>query len=411
MRSHRRPLFGCSLVLFLVASAPGPIRAESSPNLLRGDTSFETGSPGGYFRIGFFEDDYRFRAAGKGIEAAWDGETAVHGKKSLRIAAESGRPGLLFPVEIPQEDPPQDATLTASVYVRGGETGGTARLALLDGRGTLLTEHSQELHPYWQRLNATWTDVSPGSVAIVAEPADGGPVWIDAVQLERGERSSTYRMKFPLTYGVRIPQDETPCATSPLRLTAHVFNDTEYIAVCRIVGDLRPAESGDDVEPVARAEARLGLPPRSGKDATLDFGSVPAGSYLVVVNRAEGPREEEARLPVEIGPGPGLEVVCRIAAAPKNGEIVVTIRNVSGEERICRTNVWLGPSPLVVEPVRTEIPAGERREVRFPIPERGSRAADQYRIRVETALGAVETRIPVAAAPASAEPAEPGTEE
>ena len=107
------------VVLGLLAGVAG---AEPA-NVLRGDASFESGSPGGHFTIGTVDADGLFREADSASAeaASFDRSTGVHGTSSIRLDVRPGKPAAL------RFEAPKAVALpcTASAYVRGGKAAET----------------------------------------------------------------------------------------------------------------------------------------------------------------------------------------------------------------------------------------------------------------------------------------------
>lgn len=393
---------------FLVSAA-----AAQTANVLRGDTSFESGSTGGHFVIGTLDADGRFVAPDPASPAAasFDRSTGVHGASSMRLDVGPGRPAAIRFLA------PKAVALpcTASLYIRGGKGAATVRLAVADDAAGVAATAEIQPPNYWRRLVATVAapDAPDGEdskdptaqpiVTVIAEAGQEAAVWIDAVQLEEGGEATSFAMAFPLTYGIRLSDDDPPVATAPLRLTGHVVNDTEYIAVCRVVARLYPLTAGRPAaQAVAEAEARVGMAPRQGKDALLEFGPIAAGTYVAAINRADGPLEEEARLPLTVGDGPPLRLEGGVMEDDP-ARVSVTVFNQGGDPVHGKLNVWLGPRPVRLDPVPIRLDAGESAVREFELP--GSYDEQEARLRVETGQGAVEIAVPVPAADAAADPA------
>jgi len=175
-------------------------------------------------------DCWREKEAEGGLAAEWttdrgyetfhqkwrlDETTARHGKRSLRLRAPLALCGV--PATVPTGTP-----IVASAYLRAEQDGVPAVLGLthLEMRKPLLTREVT-LTSQWQRCSVAVDRLERSGLRFFVIPKGEGSVWVDAVQLEKGQTPAAYAPS-PLDEGFRapfFPPQAPPVRTAPPTLT------------------------------------------------------------------------------------------------------------------------------------------------------------------------------------------------
>jgi hypothetical protein len=181
------------------------------------------------------------------LEGALDGVEAQHGRASLKIAlTPTTLPVFYFDYYDPVRQPvrrvmaanqgwfhvrPGEA-LTLSAYLRADAEGVAAQLAANEAPSRLLRKQVT-VGREWKRQEFTFTPTQPFLFIAVgldleASKRDAAILWLDAVQLERGNHATAYEPRQPVESFIEAAQTGnvfTNAATG-FGLTLRAFNDT-----------------------------------------------------------------------------------------------------------------------------------------------------------------------------------------
>jgi len=221
------------------------------------------------------------------LEGEPDGAVAQHGRYSLKIALTSKTlPVFFFDYYDPVRQPVRlvmaanqgwfrvnpGEKLTLSAFLRADAEGVAAQLAANEAPSHLLRKQVT-VGKEWQRHEFTFTPTQPFlfiaiGLDLEASGRDAATLWLDAVQLERGDHATAYEPRQPVE-----PFIETGAmgniftnAANGLALKVNAFNDTDRTQVVRAKLQVRDffdrvvvaEERGFDVP--ARRRASLTIP-------------------------------------------------------------------------------------------------------------------------------------------------------
>lgn len=177
-------------------------------NLIPGDSSFE---------LGFLANTFVAHQSFDGSTAMKiDSTKAAHGKQSLRL--EFRREGdLVFGKHVPTE---VGQTYTFSLYAKGERGGERAQLMLMHRGWRHVPRKVITLTDEWKRFSLTVEARTSGYALAFLWLGEEGLgniwgdkrrpigekhlIWVDAYQLERGDRPTPYKNKEPISVGVHI---------------------------------------------------------------------------------------------------------------------------------------------------------------------------------------------------------------
>ena len=219
------------------------IATEGFKNLVP-NSSFECGTAnwGGftYGLSGWAGNLYR-------LEGELDATTSQHGKHSLRISlSPKTEPVRYFDYFQPAREPIRrvlaanegwikvkpGVQLTLSAYLRGDTPGLVAQMIANEAPGHLL-HHSVVVTAKWARYEFTFTPAASFLFIGVGLDLDeskreSGTLWLDAVQLEQGERASDYAPRAPVESFIETGVEGNIFTNLDrgASLTIRAFNDT-----------------------------------------------------------------------------------------------------------------------------------------------------------------------------------------
>ena len=181
------------------------------------------------------------------LEGESDGAVAQHGRHSLRIAlTPSTLPVFFFDYYDPVRQPVRRVLaanqgwfrvmpgekLTLSAFLRADAEGVAAQLAANEAPSHLLRKQVT-VGKEWQRCEFTFTPTQPFLFIAVgldleASKRDAATLWLDAVQLERGDHATAYEPRQPLESFIEtsVPGNIFTNPVKGLALTLCAFNDT-----------------------------------------------------------------------------------------------------------------------------------------------------------------------------------------
>lgn len=269
------------------------------------NSSFECGTAG----WGSYAPDLRwwmgnvFRLIGE-----LDDKTAVHGKFSLRVSLdESDLPTFYFdwfdPIRQPVRSlvtahhgwvsvaPAQPYTL--SVFMKANRNGVVGILFVRQSDGRSLRK-DVSLTTQWQRYSFTFTPQADfvwvgAGLDLAASKVDSATVWLDAIQLERGNQPSEYRPRCPVEVAASTDALGNIFVTEKTKpsiaLKLHAFADGKRsgrqearrkLAVTVVVRDFFDAE-------VLKQKVGLDIPVGSGVTKTVNLPVGKFGFYRIQV--------------------------------------------------------------------------------------------------------------------------------
>src|ERR1017187_10070239 len=240
------------------------------------NSSFECGTA----NWGSFTYGLRARAGNLSrLEGESDGAVAQHGWHSLRIALTPATPPVFFfdyydPVRQPvrrvlaanqgwfRVNPGEKLTLSA--YLRADADGGIAQLAANEAPSHMLRKQVM-VGKEWRRCEFTFTPTQTFLFIAVgldleASKRDAATLWLDAVQLERGDHATAYEPRQPLESFIEtsVPGNIFANPAAGLAVPLRAFNNTEREQAVR--GKLQLTDFFDRAvatkEPVLRVPAR-----------------------------------------------------------------------------------------------------------------------------------------------------------
>jgi hypothetical protein len=192
------------------------------------------------------------------LEGEVDSAVAQHGRSSLKIAlTPKTLPVFYFDYYDPVRQPvrrvlaanqgwfrvrPGEA-LTLSAYLRADVEGVAAQLAANEAPDHLLRKQVT-VGREWQRQEFTFVPSQPYLFIAVgldleASKRESGTLWLDAIQLERGEHATAYEPRQPLESFIETAQPGNifTNAAAGLSFALRAFNDTDRMQ--RLQGNLR----------------------------------------------------------------------------------------------------------------------------------------------------------------------------
>ena len=221
------------------------------------------------------------------LEGEPDGAVAQHGRYSLKIALTSKTlPVFFFDYYDPVRQPVRlvmaanqgwfrvnpGEKLTLSAFLRADAEGVAAQLAANEAPSHLLRKQVT-VGKEWQRHEFTFTPTQPFlfiaiGLDLEASGRDAATLWLDAVQLERGDHATAYEPRQPVESFIETGAmgNIFTNAANGLALKVNAFNDTDRTQVVRAKLQVRDffdrvvvaEERGFDVP--ARRRASLTIP-------------------------------------------------------------------------------------------------------------------------------------------------------
>jgi len=165
-----------------------PLEFREAKNLIPGDSSFETGSG---ILLGGEESRGRTEIV---ANECWDG------KQSLKVD------GMVNSAIISLDD---NKNYAFSLYARGESNNVKALLGLVSGVDWRYSAHKNiVLGDKWARYEIILKAKKSPYRLSFALSANSGAVWLDAFQLEEGERPTAYRNSSPVNVGSHIPSND-----------------------------------------------------------------------------------------------------------------------------------------------------------------------------------------------------------
>ena len=285
------------------------------------------------------------------LEGEADGAVAQHGQRSLRIALTPGTlPVFYWDYYDPLRQPVRRALaanrgwfrvkpgekLTLSAYLRADAEGVAAQLAVIEAPSHLLRKQVT-VGKEWERHQFTFTPTQPFLFIAVgldleASRREAATLWLDAVQLERGDHAAAYEPRQPVEAFLQsaVARNIFTNPAAGMAFTMQAFNNTEREQTVR--GKLQVTDFFDQVvvakEPVLRVPAhgdaslalsglcrgRQGFFRASWTTATA---ASPQSQHIGIHTSSLSPREEQVGRELERGgqntpplPGPtAVEVV------------------------------------------------------------------------------------------------------
>ena len=250
------------------------------------------------------------------LEGESDGAVAQHGRHSLKIALTPRTlPVFFFDYYDPVRQPVRRVLaanqgwfrvkpgekLTLSAFLRADAEGVAAQLAANEAPSHLLRKQVT-VGKQWQRCEFTFTPTQPFLFIAVgldleASKRDAATLWLDAVQLERGDHATAYEPRQPLESFIETAATGN-IFTNPaagLAVTLRAFNNTAQEQAVR--GRLQVTDFFDTTVVVKEPVLRL---PANG-DASLLISSLCQGqqgffraSWTTAAAAGHGPRQAEA---------------------------------------------------------------------------------------------------------------------
>jgi len=212
------------------------------------------------------------------LEGEADGTVAQHGRHSLKIAlTPETLPVFFFDYYDPVRQPVRRVLaanqgwfrvkpgekLTLSAFLRADADGVAAQLAANEAPSHLQRKQVT-VGKEWQRCEFTFTPTQPFLFIAVgldleATKRDAATLWLDAVQLERGDHATAYEPRLPVESYLEtsVTGNLFTNTASGLTLTVRAFNNTERLQIVR--GQLQVTDYLDHAvvakEPVLRVPA------------------------------------------------------------------------------------------------------------------------------------------------------------
>jgi hypothetical protein len=330
----------------LVQAPPQPLRFSrrieptGSRNLLP-NASFECG-PDGWSSLG--------ERSGWGNLSGLFGSVASgdawHGSRSLRVELGPGKTPLTFfdyfqPVRIEQKAPlaanvgwaavEKGSAYTLSAWVRAGSAGVPACLLIRQcdpGSSPITGSKGVSLSREWQRYSLTvqasrgWMFVAVGP-DMRKSPADSAVVWIDAVQLEKGETAGDFSLREPIEVGFDSGRFGNIFSGGQVRLTVAAENTTPSPATITLHADTEdffgrtlPAE-----------EFSLSIPATGAVEAEWPLKLPDKGYYLTRISwQTEGQTHSRSIRLAVVEPYQGADSPFGINHAPATSELCASLR-------------------------------------------------------------------------------------
>jgi hypothetical protein len=182
------------------------------------------------------------------LEGEPDGAVAQHGRHSLKIALTSKTlPVFFFDYYDPVRQPVRlvmaanqgwfrvnpGEKLTLSAFLRADAEGVAAQLAANEAPSNLLRKQVT-VGKEWQRYEFTFTPTQPFlfiaiGLDLEASNRDAATLWLDAVQLERGDHATAYEPRQPVESFIEtgVTGNIFTNPATGLALTLRAFNNTE----------------------------------------------------------------------------------------------------------------------------------------------------------------------------------------
>ncbi len=221
------------------------------------------------------------------LEGELDGAVAQHGARSLKIAlSPKTLPVYYFDYYEPVRQPVRRVLaanqgwfrvkpgekLTLSAYLRADAEGVAAQLAANEAPSRLLRKQVT-VGTNWQRAEFTFAPAQPFVFIAVgldleASKREAATLWLDSIQLERGERATAYQPRQPVETFIETdaPGNIFTDAKRGARFTVRACNDSEVAQKVR--GQLKVIDFFDRT--VAEKQSSLTVPPHAGASLGLD---------------------------------------------------------------------------------------------------------------------------------------------
>ncbi len=220
------------------------------------------------------------------LEGVVDDAVAEHGKHSLKIAlGPKTLPVFYFDYYQPVREPVRRVLvanqgwfrvkpgekLTLSAFLRADADGVAAQMVAVEAPNR--TRRKQvTVGTKWQRYEFTFAPAQPFIFIAVgldleASRCNAATLWLDAIQLERGKRATTYEPRHPVESFIATGNVGN-IVTQPaagLALAVHAFNNTDSAQTVR--GKLQVTDFFDS--PAFASQPAIKLPPHAGGSMTL----------------------------------------------------------------------------------------------------------------------------------------------
>jgi len=221
------------------------------------------------------------------LEGEPDGAVAHHDRHSLKIALTlKTLPVFFFDYYDPIKQPVRQVlaanqgwfrvnpseTLTLSAFLRADAEGVAAQLVANEAPSNLLRKQVT-VGKEWQRFEFTFTPTQPFlfiaiGLDLEASKRDAATLWLDAVQLERGDHATAYEPRQPVESFIETPNTGN-IFTNPsagMAVTLRAFNNTDQEQTVR--GKLQVTDffdhvaltEGPDLDVAPHRNATLALP-------------------------------------------------------------------------------------------------------------------------------------------------------
>ncbi len=220
------------------------------------------------------------------LEGSVDGEVAQHGRHSLRIALTPNTlPVFYFDYYDPIRQPVRRVLaanrgwfrvkpgekLTLSAFLRADAAGVAAQMVVNEAPNHLLRKQVA-VGTAWERYEFTFTPTQPFlfigiGLDLEASRRDAATLWLDSVQLERGDHATAYEPRQPVESFLQSTQTGNifTNAESGLAFTLQAFNNSGRAQVLR--GRFQVTDFFDSV--VKQTERELNVP--AHEDASLSL--------------------------------------------------------------------------------------------------------------------------------------------
>ncbi len=124
-----------------------------------------------------------------------DSSTAFHGQRSLRIVnTENGKAKLSYTLWSCFQREKKDTVYTLSAYMKSDAPEMKIMMRGFGAPGGAKNEKLMTLTTDWQRYELTFTPTATGNGPLMFIPYSKGTYWIDAVQLEPGEKPTPFQL-------------------------------------------------------------------------------------------------------------------------------------------------------------------------------------------------------------------------